>query len=313
MDIHQFKKQLSRYLKGKSNETETAVIEAWYKSYREETHQPLTDESRKRIRLTMQQQIGKVVIHPSSRDWNLYRMAATVLLISAIGTLTYLFSKPAVSLKTKFVTIQTQAGQVKQFILPDSSVIWVNAASKVRIPSTFNDSLRQVYLDEGEAFFEVKHSRRKPFRVQTLPLQIQVLGTSFNIKAYHALSGVKVTVSTGRVGVSQGNKLLAFLTPGKQLTYTRRSGLFTQQTVAAAESQSWKDGDTYLNRVGFDELALMFKNRYNLHLKAGNKRVHNYLFTLRIKRNLKAEEVLKMISLMHNAHFRKEGGEVVIF
>lgn len=313
MDIHHFKKQLSRYLKSKSNETETAVIEAWYKSYRQESNQSLTDESLERIRLSMQQQIGKVVNHPSSHKWNLYRVAATVLLLSAIGTLTYLFTKPSVSLKTTFVIIQTQTGQVKQFILPDSSVIWVNAASKVRVPSTFNDSVRQVYLDEGEAFFEVKHNRRKPFRVQTIPIQVQVLGTSFNIKAYHALPKVKVTVSTGRVGVSQGKKLLAFLTPGKQLTYTRKGGSFTQQTVTAAESQSWKDGDTYLNRAGFNELALIFKNMYNINLKAGNKRVHSYLFTLRIKRSLRAEEVLKVISMMHNAHYRKEGSEVVLF
>jgi ferric-dicitrate binding protein FerR (iron transport regulator) len=261
----------------------------------------------------MQRQIGKVVNPPLTRRWNLYRVAATVLLISATGTLAYLFTQPSVLLKTTFVTIQTQAGQVKQFVLPDSSVIWVNAASKVRVPSTFNDSLRQVYLDEGEAFFEVKHNQRKPFRVQTQPIQVQVLGTSFNIKAYHALPGLKVTVSTGRVGVTHSKKLLAFLTPGKQLTYIRKNGSVMQQVVTAAESQSWKDGDTYLNRVGFQELALMFKNIYKINLKAGNKRVLNYLFTLRIKRNLQAEDVLKMIGLMHNAHYRKEGSEAVLY
>jgi transmembrane sensor len=189
----------------------------------------------------------------------------------------------------------------------------VNAASKVRVPSTFNDNVRQVYLDEGEAFFEVKHNRSKPFKVRTVPLQIQVLGTSFNIKAYRKLPKVKVTVVTGKVGVTRGNKLLTFLTPGQQLDYVRKNGSYTQQKVATGETQSWKDGDTYLDKVGFEELSLVFKNLYDLDLTAGDQRVHDYLFTLRIKRGLSATETLKMISLMHNTHFRKEGSNVVLY
>lgn len=313
MDIRKFRNQLSRYLKGTSNETETAVIEAWYKSYRNEHSGQLTDESREHIRQTMQQHIGKAIHKSPAFGWSVYRMAASMLLISGLGLLAYIFTKPPTSLKTTFITIQTRTGQVKQFVLPDSSVIWINAASKVRVPSTFNNTIRQVYLDEGEAFFEIKHNQHKPFRVTTMPLQVQVMGTSFNIKAYRALPQLKVTVVTGKVGVSHNKNLLAFLIPGRQLSYSRNGGLFTQQTVTARESQSWKDGDTYLNHVKFEELSLIFKNLYGLSLKAGNKRVHDYLFTLRIKRNLKATETLKLISLMHNAHFRKEGNVVVLY
>jgi len=313
MDIRKFRNQLARYLKGTSNETETAIIEAWYKSYQNERSEQLTDHSRQQIKQAMQQRIGKAVHSSPVIDRSIYRIAASILLVSGLGLLAYQFSKPTAILKITFITIQTRAGQVKQFVLPDSSVIWINAASKVRVPSTFNDAVRQVYLDEGEAFFEVKHNRLKPFKVTTVPLQVQVMGTSFNIKAYKALPQLNVTVSTGKVGVSQGSKLLTFLTPGSQLSYSRSNGLFTQKTVTALESQSWKDGDTYLNHVKFEELSLVFKNMYAINLKAGSKRVHDYLFTLRIKRNLEATETLKLISLMHNAHFRKEGNEVVLY
>jgi len=313
MDIRKFRNQLARYLKGTSNETETAIIEAWYKSYQNERSEQLTDHSRQQIKQAMQQRIVKAVNSSPVIDRSIYRIAASILLVSGLGLLAYQFIKPTAILKTTFITIQTRAGQVKQFVLPDSSVIWINAASKVRVPSTFNDAVRQIYLDEGEAFFEVKHNRLKPFKVTTLPLQVQVMGTSFNIKAYKALPQLNVTVSTGKVGVSRGSKLLTFLTPGRQLSYSRSNGLFTQKTVTALESQSWKDGDTYLNHVKFEELALVFKNMYALNLKAGSKRVHDYLFTLRIKRNLEATETLKLISLMHNAHFRKEGNEVVLY
>jgi transmembrane sensor len=63
----------------------------------------------------------------------------------------------------------------------------------------------------------------------------------------------------------------------------------------------------------FEELAVVFKNLYGLSLRAGNKKVYSYSFNLRIKRNLPALETLKLISQMHNTHFKKEGDEVILY
>ncbi|SDP94657.1 FecR family protein [Mucilaginibacter sp. OK268] len=316
MELRKFIKQLRRYQKGTTNETEKAIIEAWYDSYEGENEkQVLSAEERERVRNAIHANISESIhINKSTPSlWFNYRIAASVLLLCSLSSLIYFLLRPATPVPETYTTLRTLNGEVRKLTLPDSSVIWLNAQSQVRIPSNFDKDIRQVYLDEGEAFFEVKHNTHKPFRVVTAPLQVQVLGTSFNINAYHSLPHVKITVVTGKVGVSKGAKLLSFLTLGHELTYVTNKGTFEKKEVDASQSQSWKDGDTYLNRVKFEELSLVFKNLYGLTLKAGNQRVHDYLFSLRIKRDMPASETLKLISAIHNAHFRKEGTNVIIY
>jgi len=314
MELRKFIKQLRRYQKGTTNETEKAIIEAWYDSYEAENEkQALSAEERERVRNAIHANIRESVHKPTPSLWFNYRIAASILLLCSLSSLVYFLLRPAAPAQETYTTLRTVNGEVRKLILPDSSVIWLNAQSQVRIPSNFDKNIRQVYLDEGEAFFEVKHNTHKPFRVVTALLQVQVLGTSFNINAYHSLPHVKITVLTGKIGVSNGTKLLSFLTPGHELSYLTNKGTFEQQEVDANQSQSWKDGDIYLNRVKFEELSLVFKNLYGLTLKAGNQRVHDYLFSLRIKRNIPASETLKLISAIHNAHFRKEGTNVIIY
>jgi len=316
MELRKFIKQLRRYQKGTTNETEKAIIEAWYDSYEAESEkQALSAEERERVRNAIHANISESIhINKSTPSlWSNYRIAASILLLCALSSLVYFLLRPAAPVQETFTTLRTLNGEIRKLTLPDSSVIWLNAQSRIRIPSSFDKNIRQVYLDEGEAFFEVKHNSHKPFRVITTPLQVQVLGTSFNINAYHSLPHVRVTVATGKVGVSKGSKLLSFLTSGHELTYLTAKGNFEQKEVDANQSQSWKDGDIYLNHVKFEELSLVFKNLYGFTLKAGNQRVHDYLFSLRIKRDMPASETLKLISAIHNAHFRKEGTNVIIY
>lgn len=314
MELRKFIKQLRRYQKGTTNETEKAIIEAWYDSYEAESKKKaLSVEELERVRNAMHANISGSIHKPEPSLWFNYRIAASVLLLCSLSALIYFLRRPAAPVQETYTTLRTLNGEIRKVTLSDSSVIWLNAQSRIRIPSSFDKNIRQVYLDEGEAFFEVKHNSHKPFRVITAPLQVQVLGTSFNINAYRSLPHVKIAVVAGKVGVSKGAKLLSFLTPGHELTYMTNKGTFEQNEVDASQSQSWKDGDTYLNRVKFEELSLVFKNLYGLTLKAGNHRVHDYLFSLRIKRDMPASETLKLISAIHNAHFRKEGTNVIIY
>ncbi|WP_121811630.1 FecR family protein [Mucilaginibacter kameinonensis] len=313
MDIYKFRKQLRRYLKGTANETENAIVEAWYKSYQNESNQQLPQEERERIKNNIHAGIKAAIAQQRNRSWYVYRIAASVLLVSGLSLAAYFVIRNKLPQNQTFTIIQTHAGEVRQITLPDSSVIWVNAASRIRVPASFNEDIRQVYLDEGEAFFKVKHDATKPFRVNAAVLKVQVLGTSFNISAYKQMPFIKVVVATGKVSVSHGDKTLSVLTPGQQLTYLPAKDTYSNEQVNIENSQSWKDGNTSLNQAGFDELALVYKNLFNINLHAGNARAKGYRFTIRIKQNIPPDETLKAISQLHNTHFRKEGHEVTLY
>jgi transmembrane sensor len=313
MDITKFRKKLERYLKGTANETESAIVEAWYKSYQKAEDAEINSDDTEAVKNAIRQKINSATNTPVIKlKWANYSIAAGLLLVSGIALFFYNLKKQS-TVQDTYTTLQTKAGEVKQVILPDSSVMWVNSLSRVRIPSSFNGAVRNILLDDGEVFLKVKHNIAKPFRVNTNALQIQVLGTSFNVNAYATLKRISVAVATGKVAVSTAGKRLSFLTPGQQLVFDNQTKTYKQNKIDISETQSWKDGDTYLTQAGFDELSLVVKNLFGIKLKAANKHVSDYQFTLRLRRNMPADEALKIISLIHNTHFRREGNEVVLY
>ena len=78
-------------------------------------------------------------------------------------------------------------------VLPDGSKVWLNSDSKLSYSSNFNEKSRNVILD-GEAYFEVAKNKKRPFKVQTDKIAINVLGTSFNVSAYSSDDFIKTTL-----------------------------------------------------------------------------------------------------------------------
>jgi ferric-dicitrate binding protein FerR (iron transport regulator) len=104
-------------------------------------------------------------------------------------------------------------GEQRQVLLADGSKVWMNSGSELRYPAVFSGSERVVELS-GEAYFEIAKNTAEPFRVNAGNIQIEVLGTHFNIMAYEG-EGVKATLLEGSVRVSQGSQSVV-LQPGDQ-------------------------------------------------------------------------------------------------
>jgi len=313
MDIDIFRKKLTRYLKGEANETENALIEAWYRSYKDK-EQELSDDERQRIRNAIYANVKPAVAKPSVLRLPIFRIAATLLAFAGLSLIFYRLSTLRLAREQLvYNTIRTSTNGLKQINLPDSSTVWLNAASIIQVPVEFKGHLREIKLVEGEAFFDVKRDPQHPFVVHTGKLNVQVWGTSFNIRSYQKLNNIQVSVATGKVGVVKNGKQLAMLLPGQQLSYTTITGQYQQQNVNADVAQSWKMGYTTLSQVSFQELAVVINNIFGLSLKAGNEHVNSYLFSMRIQHNLPVDQILKVISQIHNTHFRKEGKDVILY
>ena len=102
---------------------------------------------------------------------------------------------------TKTSEVSTRMGSRSKLVLPDGSTVWLNAGSKLVYNKDFGNTIREVSL-VGEAFFDVTHMRDMPFVIITPVMQVKVLGTSFNIKAYPNESTTETSVIRGRVEVS---------------------------------------------------------------------------------------------------------------
>jgi len=142
--------------------------------------------------------------------------------------------------KVVYNTITTPNGRQYQLTLPDGTNVWLNSGSSIRYPTAFLGAERSVIIT-GEAYLEVTKNAKMPFRVNLdNKTEIQVLGTRFNVNAYHDESAIKTTLLEGSVNV-KANGMTKILMPGQQ---AQISGKEMLHVVNANVSQvvAWKNG-----------------------------------------------------------------------
>lgn len=138
-----------------------------------------------------------------------------------------------------FNTLRTPRGGQFKIILADGTKVWMNAGSSLKYPTAFNGAVREVELS-GEAYFEVEKDAQHPFRVMVNNTAVDVLGTAFNVMAYHDEAAVNTTLVQGAVMV-RGNGRSEQLKPGEQAS-VQNGGGFEVKEVDLDEAVAWKNG-----------------------------------------------------------------------
>ena len=165
------------------------------------------------------------------------RIAAAAVIAAVLlagGLTTVLLSKRL----AQPVTVVTQLGERSQVVLPDGTKVWLNSSSSVEYVAPFFSRQRRVKM-EGEAYFEVEHDRRAPFVVSTNGLDIEVLGTRFNIRNDDNEHRVTTVLLEGAVKAYASGREQASvrLHPAQQLVFdTRTHARSTGSTAASASS-----------------------------------------------------------------------------
>ncbi len=151
---------------------------------------------------------------------------------------------PAVDLPIQFISKQNPLGQKSTILLPDSTVVTLNAGSQIIYPERFNELYREVEL-KGEAYFEVSENKQQPFRVKSGDIYTIALGTSFNIRAYESDSKISVFLNTGKVEISSVLNQLKeayVLNPGEKVVYNPVLQEAEKLEFDRELELSWKDG-----------------------------------------------------------------------
>lgn len=139
-------------------------------------------------------------------------------------------------------TISTPRGGQYSVLLPDGSRVWLNAESSLYFPTAFTGNERSVVLT-GEAYFEIAHNKDMPFKVQVNDMNVEVLGTHFNIMSYDNEASAHTTLLEGSVKVSfSGGKRNVKLTPGQQAIRKSGSEVFSVREADVELVTAWKNG-----------------------------------------------------------------------
>jgi ferric-dicitrate binding protein FerR (iron transport regulator) len=209
--------------------------------------------------------------------------------------------------------ITTSKGRQFKLILPDGTGVWLNAASSLRYPTAFTGKTRQVEVT-GEAYFEVAQNANMPFHVNVNGnMNIEVLGTHFNVNAYENEQHINTTLVQGRIKVSTGAAVAAvILKPGQQAQTDSHSATDIKMLSNAdiEKITAWKDGLFNFNGATLQEVMRQLERWYDIEV-VYEKGAPNITFWGKMTKDITLNGLL--IGLQQSeVHLRLEGRKLIV-
>lgn len=236
--------------------------------------------------------------------------AAIVLIIGISGTIGFFVSTSVSNSNTKFTEINVPKGERSSVVLPDGSTVLINSNSQLKFSSSFNSGKRKVILS-GEAYFEVAHDKAHPFIVETPSLQIEVLGTKFNISSYPNDQLTTTFLESGKVKISSTAGEHIVLNPNEAFVFNKLSHESTKLVMKDMRLMNWTKGVMTISAETIGELAKKIERRFNVTITFMDDDVKNHVYTGSIK-DEDLNTVLEAIKFASSIEYKREGNQIIL-
>lgn len=168
----------------------------------------------------------------------------------------------------RFNSINVPYGKRTEIQLEDGSKVWLNAGSVLTFPEHFATRQREIYL-EGEGYFEVAHDAERPFIVRSANMDVNVLGTTFNLSVYaddpqHTAVLLSGNIEVRAAGKNRFNKQT--LKPGMMAAIDSEKGTINVQEALVEESISWTKRQLLLNQMPLSDIKKKLERVYNTEI-----------------------------------------------
>jgi len=225
---------------------------------------------------------------------------AAILIIFWGGTKLFETNTTEESIVT-YQTLYVPAGQRAELILPDSTRVWLNAHSKLIYPVSFGKGNRQVELN-GEAYFDVVHNEKQPFIVKTRQMDIQVLGTEFNVTSYS--SDFEVSLLRGCIELSSPSLSSTYKVKEKEHVKLKDNKLIVNN-ITDYDYFRWKEGLICFNNESVATIIEKLKLYYDIDIETHNKKFLNSRYSGKFRTKDGIEQVLKVLQIEHKFSYTK--------
>lgn len=297
---------LERYLKGETSAEENLKIDNWLADRQHPSNpweqmdavnrQQWLDEVFADVETDIDKEVPVITMRPRHLLWRV--AAAAAILLVGLSLIWQLMPGPA-----QLTILQTATNEKKQIELSDGSKIWLNARTELKYPQKFAGKTREVFLT-GEAYFDIKHDSHKAFIVHTGNLVTTVLGTAFNIKAGQKDNLITVTVTRGKVSVSEGKRLLGFITPNQQISYNKLNKMPAKVQVNAAAVIAWQESDIRFEDITFEDAAKTLTDRFHVKIIFANDQIKSCRFSGAALSGKNIDQILKVLCAFNNATYQ---------
>jgi ferric-dicitrate binding protein FerR (iron transport regulator) len=262
---------------------------------------------------------GSTIMLDSSKVGQLTRQGRAMV-VNENGTVKYQANTE--EQEVLYNKLTTAYAQTYAMELADGTKAWLNAGASIKYPVEFTGNERRVEIS-GEVYFEVAHNVNKPFIVHVTgrkgPMDVQVLGTHFNINAYDDEAVIKTTLLEGSVKVSniqkvEGRKDSVVLKPGEQAILSQlfqTSQGISVQTVNVEAVVAWKNGAFSFENADIDMVMRQLEKWYDITVEYAGTKPSDKI-SGGMQRNWTLPEVVKSLEFITGLHFRIEGRKLIV-
>lgn len=199
-------------------------------------------------------------------------------------------------------------------ILPDSTIVILNEDSRVAYDAnSYNEKNRVITLC-GEALFDVKHDANKPFIVNTDNIDVQVLGTTFDVKAYNNEDNIVVSLIAGSVQLTEkGKNQTLKLIPGQASSYNKKTTNLSLYTFRKDEVTAWTTPKLFFDKDTFFNVCKKLEKHFDVTITLKNKKLENKILTGRFTDNESLTDILDIMKVNQPFKYKIQNNEVLIY
>lgn len=207
--------------------------------------------------------------------------------------------------------LQVARGGEYKLTLPDGTFVYINSASKLKYPTSFDFDKREVYLS-GEAYFEVTKDSQRPFYVTTDNIQVKVYGTTFNINT-HDPDYTQTVLVQGEIGIQIiGEQEEIILHPSQLALFDKKQHKIDIRNVNPHQYMAWKDGLFVFEEEPLEKIMDKLSLWYDCQVFYTNQTARNIRFTGYLKRYEQIDKILKAIASTVSVSFEIKGKTISV-
>lgn len=208
-------------------------------------------------------------------NWVKYASYAAIIALLIISA-PFIINKATRDTRLTYTELNVPRGAKSKMILPDSTIVWINADSKLIYSSSFGKKDRNVTL-LGEAYFDVRPGEKAFIVSMTDFLTIKVLGTKFNVSNYDEDSFVKVSLLEGKVLFSNGEEHI-FMHPSQTFNFNKENKSFSEVNTKAEYANQWINNRLFFDEMSFVDVAIELERLYDIEIIFDSEDLKDLIF-----------------------------------
>ena len=233
---------------------------------------------------------------------------ASVRIVNSGSVLSYEKNQDTVLKGRVMNKVETPRGGEYGITLADGTRVYLGALSKIEYPVAF-DGTKRVVKASGEVYFEVARDTAHPFVVEMTNLDVEVLGTSFNVRDYADEDYVEATLVSGKIKVNAGEES-CILEPNYQAVLDKKNNTLETKEVDVSEFVDWKSGKLNVRNRRLEDILNRLSKWYDVYVFYVNEEAKDIRFYANIDRYSDMNELLDKFEKTGQVEFRVKGNVI---